>query len=536
MFAIDRLATLPIFGTYSMKDSFPAHAHIFNVLPTLADIDVQIDGLSDKERRGIMLANEGTNDKAPIERLIRSLYVWAIVTKCSDIHISGRGSPNHPLIYVNVRTPGGFRNFRLNYEVSESAKHWENKLFALTGTPQGATTPEITSTRFDMVLPDHFADLRGLKRFVGESTYNVDIRVEYTRTYNGYAFITRLLDPQRAPTLEQLGLSFALLRVIRTALYLPSGLILTTGPTGSGKTTLQNAMLAVRNDGTCAIHTIEDPVEIALRGDGPIKQIQIGGNITYPRALRSALRSDPDIILIGEIRDLATLDIALQAAATGHLVLATLHTNSAAEAITRMLDLAPAAERADFAYRIAATLKLVLAQRLLDRYEGPRVTRRLSGGEREWLQLNGVEVGGEIDEVVHDGKPCGKVPLIEAIVMTAEIQRLLRVEQVDISEIYKAASDQPQFEPLAIGGVRAVQSHGSTLPEAMTVLEGNMEAQSHPCLRARLAKEHGLGFQAVSDAVDAHIKALDNGEPGELRSFIEAAKLGAIDTLVKEAA
>ncbi|MCX4151024.1 MULTISPECIES: GspE/PulE family protein [Paraburkholderia] len=520
-----------------MSAQYAAHEKLFASLPGLAEIDAQIAAMTNKaERRSIMLIDEGSSDKAPVERLIRSLYTWAIVYRCSDIHISGRGLRNRPHIFVNIRTPDGFRNFRLRYETDDAASRWETKLFELAGTPQGATTPDIESTRFDLSLPDHFSALHGLKLFEDEMTYNVDVRVEYTKTYNGFAFITRLLDAQRAPQLDDIGISYVLMKEILVALHLPSGLILTTGPTGSGKTTLQNAMLCVRNDGSSAIHTVEDPVEIALRGIGPIKQVQIGGNITYPRALRSALRSDPDIIQIGEIRDLETLDIALQAASTGHIVLATLHTNSAAEAVTRMLDMTPPEDRANYAYKIAAALKLVLAQRLLSRYDGEVETRKITSGERDWIRTNGIDLCGEVAEVVPNGKSAGKVPVIEGIVVTPDIQRLIKEPNVDVSHIYKVACEQLSFEPLAVGGVRAVQSHGATLPETMSRVEGNPDAERHPGLRVRLAKEHALSFQAVSDAIDAHSRARDNGENVELSSFIEQAKVGTLIKFLQEEA
>jgi type II secretory ATPase GspE/PulE/Tfp pilus assembly ATPase PilB-like protein len=503
-----------------------SHAQIFAQLPGLMDIDQQIKGLEQRERRSILMADEGSSDKAPIEQLIRSLYTWAIVRNASDIHVSAHGNLDHPTIHVHARK-NGFKNFRFEYESGEIARHWQDKLFRITGTTQGATTPEIVSTRFGLVLPGDFAQRHKLPLFPDASTYDVDVRVEYTKTYDGCAFVTRLLDPQRAQTLEELKLPYTLMRAILTAINLPSGLILTTGPTGSGKTTLQNAMLRKRNDGSCAIHTIEDPVEIALRGLGPIKQIQIGGNITFPRALRSSLRQDPDIILIGEIRDLETLDIALQAAATGHLVLATLHTNSSTEAFTRMLDFAPPALRADYAYRIASNVRLVLAQRLLYRYAAPKSTRRLNGIEQEWLRVNGVTtIDSEITETRLEGEPSGRVPLIEAITMTPEIQRLLRAPQLNVSEIYKAACDQPQFEPLAIGGVRAVQSHGATLTEALAVLEGNMDAQNHPSLRARLATRYNLPFQDVADVIDDWQRSIDGGKPVDIDTCALAKQAG----------
>lgn len=482
-----------------------------------------------------MIADEGSSEKADVDQLIRALYVWAIINKHHDVHISGRGNEDHPTIFVNIRSEDGFRNFRLRYESADMAKRWQSKLFELTGTPQGASTPEMASSRFDIAIPESFANAQQLVLFDDELTYNVNVRVEYKKTYNGFAFITRLLDAQNAPELEELGLQKTLMRAILAALHLPSGLILTTGPTGSGKTTLQRAMLEHRNDGSCAIETVEDPVELALRGIGPIRQVAVYGNITFPRALRSALRSDPDIIVIGEIRDLETLDIALQAAATGHIVLATLHTNSPIEAITRMLDLAPAEDRADYAYRIASALRLVLGQRLLNRFDGDMCDRKLNGTERDWLRGNGIAAGQHIRETVPRGKRIGRVPLIEAVVMTPGIQRLVRAAHVNVSEIYKEACDQIQYEPLAVGGLRAVQSFGATLDEAIKVLEGNMEAQHHPCLRARLATEYNLSFQQVADAIDEYQTAIDNGEDVELSAFVVArrAQTQQLDTAIQ---
>jgi Tfp pilus assembly pilus retraction ATPase PilT len=475
-----------------------------------------------------MLINDGNTDEARIEQVIRDLFVWGVVTKSSDLHLSGRGDRESPVIVANVRTPSGFRNFLFRYPTSKG-RHWQTKLFSLTGTPQGASTPDISSTRFEMVLPAKFALAHGLKPFEGEDTYPVDVRVEYTKTFNGFSFVCRLLDSQRAPKLHELGLSYTMHRVILRALAEPSGLILVTGPTGSGKTTLLNAMLGVLNDGTRAIHTIEHPVEIALRGWGPIKQVQIGGNITFPRALRSALRQDPDVIMIGEIRDAETMEIALQAAQTGHLVLATLHTNNSAETYTRAIDLTMDKERD--AYRLAQSVKLVTAQRLLDRYEGEASTRALSRDEREWLSANGMHLGAQITEtvpVVEAGRPkrAGKVALLETIVTTHEIKQLLRSARVNTSDIYKAACNQDQFEPLAMGGVRAMQGLGARLQDCVEQLESMTDAEQTPCLRLQLAERYRLNYVEVAEAIDAYHRAADAGSHQTLEAFF-AQRCGA---------
>ena len=501
------------------------------LLEEIPEVD-GLDDLTEEERRSVMMIREGSSEQAPIELAIRNLFVWAIISKAEDVHIEGRGHRDSPTVHVHVRLPGGMVNFRFEPRGKE-ARHWETKMFQLTGTSQGATTPEIASTRFDIVLPSAFASRHGLKPFEDDPSYRVDIRVEYTRTYNGFAFISRLLDSQRAPKLEELGLSYTLYRIILRALNEPSGLILVTGPTGSGKTTLLNAMLAVLNDGTRAIDTAEDPVEIALRGIGPIKQRQIGGNITFPRALRSMLRSGPDVILIGEIRDAETMEIALQASQTGHIVLATLHTNDSAETFSRALDLT--LDKGRDAFRLAQNLKLVVAQRLLTKYEGPVVKRRLTRDEQQWLDANGIPYGDDISEVVPE-RVVGKVAVLEAVVTTPEIKQVIRADRMDTSAIYRAACDQDHFEPLATGGVRAVQAHLSTLHECMQRLEGNTDARMHPSLRVRLARQHGLDFVQVADAIDAYHLDADSGSKTTIEQHIETATLGALNKVIEQEA
>ena len=143
----------------------------------------------------------------------------------------------------------------------------------------------------------------------------------YIRTFDGYTFVCRLLDQQRSPGLDELGMSYALLRAVKRAALEPSGLILVSGPTGSGKTTTLSAILQWLINGQRCVVTIENPVEYELPIFGPVKQIEVRGEITFAKALRKTLRLDPEVILVGEIRDQETMEIALQAAQTGHLVL-----------------------------------------------------------------------------------------------------------------------------------------------------------------------------------------------------------------------
>ena len=187
----------------------------------------------------------------------------------------------------------------------------------------------------------------------------VDVRVSTLPTGAGERVVLRLLDQEAARLdLTTLGMSRTTLDAVDHLIRQPHGILLVTGPTGSGKTTTLYAALSRLPRGTANMMTVEDPIEYALDG---VAQTQVNARIelTFSRALRSILRQDPDVIMIGEIRDLETAQIAVQASLTGHLVLATLHTNDAASAITRLADMGVEP------YLLASSLLGVLAQRLV---------------------------------------------------------------------------------------------------------------------------------------------------------------------------
>lgn len=189
--------------------------------------------------------------------------------------------------------------------------------------------------------------------------HQIDIRVSTCPTLYGEKIVLRLLDPKaHIRSFTQLGLEDSQQVLLQQALAKPHGLILVTGPTGSGKTTTLYSALHALNQNTHNIATVEDPVEITLPG---INQVPVHAkiNLTFARVLRSLLRQDPDIIMIGEIRDIETAEIAIAAAQTGHLVLSTLHTSSTLESINRLNHMG--INR----YELLTTLTLVIAQRLL---------------------------------------------------------------------------------------------------------------------------------------------------------------------------
>ncbi len=277
-------------------------------------------------------------DEAPAIRLVNAVLYEAVRAGASDVHVE----PFERSLAVRLRVDG------VLHDVLAPPQRLHAALVSRVKIMAGL---DIAERR----LPQ---DGRIALRVGGR---DVDVRVSIVPTAAGERVVLRLLD--RASVLRdvaELGLAPALMTGLSALLARTHGLLLVTGPTGSGKTTTLYALLRRLATGERNVMTIEDPIEYQLRGIG---QMQVAPRIglTFAAGLRSILRQDPDVILLGEVRDRETMEIALQAALTGHLVLATLHTNDAASALTRLLDMG--AEP----YLIASSMVGVLAQRLVRR-------------------------------------------------------------------------------------------------------------------------------------------------------------------------
>lgn len=274
----------------------------------------------------------------PIVALVDTLIEYAHAVRASDIHID----PTHTDTRVRLRIDGVLQ---------------ETFLFPkLIHHEVIARVKVLASLRSD----EHFAMQDGRFRFLSkDNNEQVDIRVAIAPLYHGENVVLRLLTNHTDDTtLAGLGFSDKNIDAIRHAIQKPNGMILATGPTGSGKTTTLYTLLKQLNDPSISIVTIEDPIEYAIAG---IKQIQTHERtqLTFAKGLRSILRQDPDIIMVGEIRDTETARIAVSAALTGHLLFSTLHTKDAATTLPRLLDMGIDA------YLVASTISLSIAQRLV---------------------------------------------------------------------------------------------------------------------------------------------------------------------------
>jgi len=276
------------------------------------------------------------DDEAPIIRLVNSLMFRAVKERASDIHIN----PEEKDISVRYRIDGVLR------DVIRPPKRFQASIASRIKIMGGLNIAEKR-------LPQ---DGRIRIKIAGK---DVDIRLSTVPTAHGERIVMRLLDKSNVVLdLAELGFEAWQLRIMDGLITRSHGIVLVTGPTGSGKTTTLYGALAKINSPDLNILTIEDPVEIPLRGIG---QVQVNPKIelTFANGLRSFLRQDPDVIMVGEIRDLETAEIAIQASLTGHLVLSTVHTNDAAGAITRLVDMGVQP------FLVASSLVGVLAQRLV---------------------------------------------------------------------------------------------------------------------------------------------------------------------------
>ncbi|HYG27391.1 MAG TPA: type II secretion system ATPase GspE [Caulobacteraceae bacterium] len=277
-------------------------------------------------------------DDAPIIRLINGLIAEAARKGASDIHIE----PYEAALLVRLRVDGVLKQ-------------------VLSLPPRVA--PMLVS-RVKVMARLDIADKRvpqdgRISLTIGGRA--LDVRVSTLPSRAGERVVMRLLDKDQATLrLEELGMSPSVLSAFEAALREPNGIVLVTGPTGSGKTTSLYAGLGILNDASRNILTIEDPVEYAVQGVGQT-QVNTRVGMTFAAGLRAILRQDPDVVMVGEIRDPETAQVAVQASLTGHLVLSTVHTNNAVGAVTRLRDMGVEP------FLLASTLRLVIAQRLVRR-------------------------------------------------------------------------------------------------------------------------------------------------------------------------
>jgi type IV pilus assembly protein PilB len=296
----------------------------------------------------------------------------------------------------------------------------------------------------------------------------IDLRVSVMPSNFGEKVVIRIIDPQKVLfNLESLGFTYENLQLYREVIQSPNGIVLVTGPTGSGKNTTLYATLTELNNEEVNICTVEDPVECNIAGINQF-QVNTGAGFEFSTALRSLLRQDPDIIMVGEIRDEATANIAVQAALTGHLVLSTLHTNDAPGAVTRLLDLDVAP------YLVSASLIAVLAQRLVRKicpsckteYEPSgsikKIVEKLSGGAVKFCRGVGCRK-------CRNTGYAGRIAIHELFVPNEEVLDMVN-ERAGLKKL-RARAIKSGMVPLQLDGIEKVKAGIISIEEVLRTTE-----------------------------------------------------------------
>ncbi len=386
-------------------------------------------------------ANNDVRDDAPIIKFVNRVLNEAILKNASDIHFES----------YEV-------DYRIRYRIDGILQEIANPPLAIAA--RIAARIKIMS---QLNIAERQVPQNGRLQIKTHKNQTIDFRVSTCPTLTGEKIVVRLLDSKVTDyQINTLGFSTLQKKHFLNAINRPQGLVLVTGPTGSGKTVTLYSALTYLNTPERNISTIEDPVEIKING---INQVNINLNIgfNFSDALRTFLRQDPDIIMIGEIRDLETAEIALKAAQTGHLVLSTLHTNSAAEALTRLIHIGIPL------YNIAYSISLIIAQRLL------RCLCQHCKQQTQHPPAYLLKIGLPIDTIMYQAQGCaqcsngykGRIAVFEVLPMSAAINELIIRGKTSQDLLEQAKQDG--MRTLYQDGLEKVQLGETSLEEVLRV-------------------------------------------------------------------
>ncbi|TXD96831.1 type IV-A pilus assembly ATPase PilB [Psychrobacter frigidicola] len=413
---------------------------------SFADSDLGVDFEDSEDDEGETKLSDSV-DEAPVVKFVNKMLVEAIRMGASDLHFE----PYE-------------KSYRVRFRVDGVMQKMSNPPVQLAG--KIAARLKVMS---QMDISERRVPQDGRIKLKISKNKAIDFRVNSLPTLFGEKIVLRILDPSSAMLgIEALGYEPDQKEMFLEALHKPQGMLLITGPTGSGKTVSLYTGINILNTGETNISTAEDPVEINLEG---INQVNVNPKVglTFSNALKSFLRQDPDIVMVGEIRDLETAEIAIKAAQTGHMVLSTLHTNSAPETLTRLRNMGVAS------FNIATSVNLVIAQRLARRL-CKNCKKPITIPQKSLLELGFSEVDlDNPDNVIYEPIGCGecrdgykgRVGIYEVMKISPDISRII-MEDGNAIDI-KDAALKNGFRDLRRSGILKVLQGVTSIQELMRV-------------------------------------------------------------------
>ncbi len=443
-----------------MKSCLAPHDEVFIAINMAYDktsqgaADQVLQDIDEDDPEAILSEIEETADllddtsDAPIIKLVNLMLSQAVRDNASDIHIE----PFKDRVKIRKRVDG------ILYEMFTPPKHVQAKLVSRVKI---MAKMDIAERRLPQ---DGRIEIRIADK-------NIDLRVSSLPTAFGERVVMRLLDKSNVLlSLEDLGMSRRDLDILMKLIKAPHGIILVTGPTGSGKTTTLYSALSILNKPDVNIITVEDPIEYQING---ISQMQVNNKIdlTFANGLRTIVRQDPDIILVGEIRDMETAEMAIQSALTGHLVFSTLHTNDAASAVTRLIDMGVEP------FLVSSSVNAIMAQRLVRKICSH--CREAYTPSKEYIEKLGLPEKKFQDAVLYRGKGCaeclqtgyqGRLGIYELMILSEKVKNLVLTTS-DAGQIKRAAMADPEapMRTLRQDGLLKVLAGETTLEEVFRV-------------------------------------------------------------------
>jgi type IV pilus assembly protein PilB len=426
-----------------MRQNHLPNAHVFVIDELVGDVDVDTLDVVDQGLTDLANIDASAAGESPVIKLVNYIIYSAVQDGASDIHIEP-----------------GEKSLRVRYRL-------DGKLYEKISPPYQLTPAVVSRIKImgGMDISERRIPQDGaITVMLGKRA--IDLRVSTIPTKTSEKVVMRVIDNRgSAVTLEQLGFSHEMLTTWRSIVHQPNGIVLVTGPTGSGKSTTLYATLGELVDETVNISTVEDPVECQMEG---VNQFQTNdkAGFTFSSALRALLRQDPDVIMVGEIRDAETGLIATQAALTGHLVVSTLHTNDAPSAITRLFNIGVEP------YLVAATVKGVQAQRLLRRIcKHCKESVEVSSNIRRTLEV--LVPGCEPLETMYEGRGCpkcrntgysGRIGIYELFAPDDEMMDAVS-RGATLQELRRFACASDRYTTLAQDGLEKVRAGITTITE-----------------------------------------------------------------------
>ncbi|ABL98667.1 GspE/PulE family protein [Shewanella amazonensis] len=396
-----------------------------------------------------------SDSETTVVKLLQSIFEDAVQMRASDIHIE----PGDKSLRIRQRVDGHLQETILNEVTIAAALVLRLKLMAGLDISEKRLPQD---GRFHMEVKGH----------------KIDVRISTMPIYHGESVVMRLLDQSAGLlTLNETGMPDAILQRVRKQIKRPHGMLLVTGPTGSGKTTTLYGILSELNTADRKIITVEDPVEYQLPR---INQVQVNHKIglNFSNVLRTTLRQDPDIIMVGEMRDHETVEIGLRGALTGHFVLSTLHTNDAVTSALRLLDMGAAS------YLVASALRVIIAQRLVRRVcQNCAVDYQLTSQDKAWL--TSVSKGVDFSQArFRMGTGCqscsgtgyrGRIGIFELLELDEAMVDAMRTGNPQA--FAQAAYASPNFTPLLISALNYLKQGMTTIEEVARLVEDVSETQ-----------------------------------------------------------